>query len=177
MLSTLESCQRYLSADLSPETPGQLPIDTMDSLRSTLQVFEQTSAASGMSVILDAPDLAGHVLADPRRLPLVLQAILEVLRTDAEDRSEITLQVEVQITDVVLTIRNRGLGLSAERLAKALRDAAGNLPEFRRLREAIAWVESWEGRLVVSSDLGQGLTVRLVLKRFLPQGMDACLVA
>ena len=161
----INSCQRGLYFDgaenqaVCVSVDPSLPLDqALDSLRPTLE-------GRGLTVRVVRPELNSLVFAAPGHLQEVLATVLGVVIEDAHDRSEIEVRIQEQASEVAFRFTNRGIGMWTD----SLRDALEGRPtdaRYEPLRRSACWIGEWGGNIVGTSQLGEGLKVRIHLRRF-----------
>ena len=136
-----------------------LPLDqALDSLR--LQLNDRNLTAR-----ITRADLNSLVLAAPAHLTDVFATVLNIVIEDAHDRSEIGIRIDEQSGEVAFCFTNRGVGMWTD----SLRDALEGRPtdaKYEPLRRAACWIGDWGGNIVGTSLVGEGLKVRIHLRRF-----------
>ena len=159
LLSRLDSGRLELACE---------PLDLAQILPELARQVEPLATAQGIAV--HARDVTGTVVADPTRLRQVLLIVLDnalkhtpaggsiVLRANSDER-----QVQVQVGDTGCGIAPADLPHVFERFYRSEQARATGNGNGLGLSIAKALVEAMRGQIRLTSVLGQGTTVLLVL--------------
>ncbi len=165
-VSTLHECQRYLTTDTLHDWKDCFPVSAGAALQQAIASVKDQANRRG----IDVPWIDGdsvQVFAAPKLLPRVFRCALQLVLVDARDDSGIHIEIEEKLSDIELRFSNQGYGFPIDQLESSLRSPDGSsVAELQKLREAMDWVTDWGGRLSVSSQIGTGTSVKLVLRRF-----------
>jgi len=141
-------------------------------LRELLSASALMTCKAGVPLEMDIPDEKAAVNADPELLAhALLQIINNSCRYTRED-NRITVSLSVKDDSVRITVADRGLGITSDRLAHASRPFYSWDPEGRPdtgnglgLTIAQYLITSAGGTLALSSTEGEGTTVAIRLPR------------
>jgi signal transduction histidine kinase len=150
-----------------------LSVEQIDAAAMLARVTEDLkSYAVRKSVTLTGPSLSRPALmkGDARRLHQILFGILHNAIKFTPGGKHVVASAEIVGGDVVVTIRDEGVGMAADVLEAMQRPFAQGDTEFARnntglglgLSLAKRLVELHEGRLAIESIVGHGTTVRLI---------------
>jgi CHASE2 domain-containing sensor protein len=165
-VATLEECEGFMAAELSGDDEC-LPISPMPAIEEATAVVQAAAEDRGVSIkILPAP-LTSRIIAAPKLLPQVLDAVFEFLLLDARDDSEIKVGLEEGPAEVYLSFQNDGFGTEIDTVREVLfQESHTDIPANQRLREALDVLRNWGGQMTVASEIGRGTVINLVLRKF-----------
>jgi len=135
------------------------------------QANEQHSAECrqrGISVIFDRPERPIFVEAPEASFHDLIEASVSLLVRDATDSSTLILQL-VELPDrIEYDLRNQGYGMPSNILRKGLSEIDdGSLTDLTRIRRALPEVEAAGGDFTIDSEVGEGISIKLVMPRAL----------
>jgi putative PEP-CTERM system histidine kinase len=117
-----------------------------------------------------------YVLADGDRLTAVLQHLIQNAQEATADNGRILINVKDKEQDCVVDIQDTGVGMDKDflenRLFKPFDTTKGNAGMGIGVYESRETLRSFGGDLLVSSEVGQGTTFSLVLKKYSERMLD-----
>ncbi|HEX2988719.1 MAG TPA: ATP-binding protein [Chloroflexota bacterium] len=127
-------------------------------------------------VKIEAPESFPQVMADPDRLERILINLLSNALEYSDPGTEVKVKLEQRDGEVIVSIEDRGKGISAERLS-GLFQPYHRIQEARRHRESLGLglyvtkglVESHGGRIWAESEVGKGSRFSFTLPLSQPQ--------
>jgi hypothetical protein len=134
-------------------------------LGEAIRSLDDALRSRGVTVRRRQAEIPGYVLAAPNLLPRVFAALLDLLLSEASDDSQITISAREVRSGVAFLFSNRGFGVAEQWFSKAMSETGAGNGEFRKIREALGLVKSWDGRVTATSEIGEGSKIQLVLRR------------
>lgn len=158
----LQQHEQYQSAD------SLYPLDTCDSIEKIIRQYSCVALTQkNLRIQTQLIDYSELGMADPAALPTVIHNIIDILAEDAIQNSVIKVRFKEHEKGLIYQFSNQGFGLPEERLLQLLQDQTPqNSENFSEFRYSISQVKEWGGRLSITSQLGRGIRVMLVFKRF-----------
>lgn len=144
------------------------PVDLVSLVRAVVATSQALAASRDVKLDVKAPVGEVEVEGDRRKLLRVVNVLVSQSIKHAASRP-VTIVLDNGGAEVLLQVRNQGLGFAPEQLAALLDpDAAGgDLPEDVAHEFALVrrYVESHGGKVVVTSEFGDGATFTVTLPR------------
>jgi hypothetical protein len=121
-----------------------------------------------ISVVFDRPERPVFVEAPEASFRDLLDASVSLLVRDATDSSTLILQL-VELPDrIEFDLRNQGYGMPSNILRKGLSEIDdGSLADLTRIRRALPEAESAGADFTINSEVGEGISIKLVMPRAL----------
>ncbi|MBF0169947.1 MAG: HAMP domain-containing histidine kinase [Nitrospinae bacterium] len=141
-----------------------IPVDTHEALINAIKLAGHDLTAKKVTVSFDTPERRAMALAAPTALPEVMADILRALSHTANTSGEIEITSRGSSGQVNFSFFADGLGLSPERLQEMLYQPDTFGDGFAALGQDIETVRQWQGEMLVTSEVGHGITVNLSLE-------------
>jgi CHASE2 domain-containing sensor protein len=164
-ISNVAAYKSYLGKKASNDADEFMPVDACGVLRNAVRTVKPTAASREIDIAVDLPSGEYDVLANPHLLRVAFELTLKWLTQKARDESEIKIECDDAVTQLVIRYQNQAAGTSTERLQECLAGESTDADEFRQLRELQAWFARWDSRLSIHSNADDGLVVEMFLKR------------
>ncbi len=162
--STISQSQSFLDQGMSDDAKMTLPADSLKILEGVLKRVEHESDHRGIVLDKEFPIEMSDALANPILLQRVFQTIVDVLLVNAYDNSKIRIEAEDEFVQVTYRFQNEGYGTATQHLRRSLEGTVDSADEFQRLKEINKWLEIWDGRMTVTSQMSEGISIELVLR-------------
>lgn len=145
------------------------PVDIKKVISSVMSSSSEKNLMKNITFSTDETETLSLVYATSKGLAWVVFQLLKYLKHDAQTGSEITIRLSASKDNVICLFSNAGFGIPNERFQEYLNGyTPGKEQEhYEVIKEAIKLVKSWDGELDGTSELGQGISFSLVLKKFL----------
>lgn len=162
---TLENLSRMISGSVHESSSEPFAVNPRTALMQALTAVRSHGGRHLPGVKLTVPQLASLVLADPGQLDELLQAMLQVVTSDADEDGEVRVTLTEGVEASVIAIAG-GFGLPPDRLELALSAGAQGVPApFRTLQRVRGFLSEWGADLTSASEAGQGYRFELTLRR------------
>lgn len=152
------------------------PVDSMLAIEHAVADLDDLAKSKQIKLHFQLPQLISLVFAPYAELEKVLILLLQIMIDDTYQQGDVWLTVEEKEDGVHFEFHSNGIGLTEDKL-QSLLDNDANVDvdvddtalasDIVRLRIAISQVNEWGGMLNISSEMGEGITAKLNLKRFL----------
>lgn len=145
------------------------PIDSYDFLSKSLDSIQDKT--KNIRFTIKTPEASAIAFVSPGYFKEVIESIFYFLIEDTLDEGEITIDIKITHLHVIYKFRNTGFGMPNEALQKYLnnQEEENNSDSIKKMRKAISYVKKWNGNLEVSSSLGEGMTISMILKVFIEE--------
>ncbi|WP_407279432.1 hypothetical protein U5817_01125 [Aromatoleum evansii] len=165
--TTVERVQDLLTHELQVDFGGSYPVDPREPAARAVDELRARAAERSIGFDVHVPTTPLLAYANPRELQATLATLLDFLLDDAVEGSRIGLNMTDRADHVEIVLTNSGFGLPQERLDASLAAAApAGDDTFARLRRALQHIGHWGGQTQVSTALGEGFRIALVLRSF-----------
>ncbi len=167
MTGVMESTLSAASLDVGKLTINVEPCDIARLLKDACRRQDELSEDHHISS--DISELPGTILADPNSLQQIFSNLLSNAVKYSPGSPEIEVSAHIEADDVVLTVRDSGLGIDAEDLPRLFerffraRTATGIAGTGIGLNLIKVLIELHDGSITLKSEVGKGsaFTVRL----------------
>jgi CHASE2 domain-containing sensor protein len=168
LVAVTEQVNALLNQEIDTGVVERYPIDCKRPLLAAVEAVRDKAAVHGILFDVQLPDLVSLAFASPEGLQEVLDSILAVLVSDTVQQGRIQASLEERDGWITARFSNQGFGVPEERFQSYLQgDALLASDDFRKLRQSVTRVASWEGLLEGHSDIGVGTRFDLKLKGFI----------
>lgn len=168
LVAVTEQVNALLNQEIDTGVVERYPIDSKRPLLAAVEAARDKAAVHGILFDMRLPDLVSLAFASPEGLQETLDGILAVLVSDTIQQGLIQANLEERDGWIVFQFANQGFGVPEERFQSYLQgDALQATDGFRKLRQSMARVASWEGSLEGHSEIGVGTRFELKLKGFI----------
>jgi hypothetical protein len=155
----------------NPPQPGDSNpglIEASDPLELAAEQHSDECRQRSISVVFDRPERPVFVEAPEASFRDLLEASVSLLVRDATDSSTLILQL-VELPDrIEYDLRNQGYGMPSNILRKGLSEVDdGSLADLTRIRRALPEAESVGADFSIDSEVGEGISIKLVMPRAL----------
>jgi CHASE2 domain-containing sensor protein/signal transduction histidine kinase len=167
-LAALKAVSGQMNIELKSLFTNKLqcyPIDGLDALAKAINSLKDHMAVRAIKLHFEAPDAAsGLVFASPAELSPLFHTVLLTLIDDTYEAGDVWVTIEELPDWIHYRIRNNGIGIAADNQSRPVDDEGFSAP---KVADAINCVKNWGGSLSFSSQIGEGSSVELSLKRFI----------
>jgi len=166
-VQVIAECQKYLGRSVDTSEIECFPLDVLEVLGRVCSAFAPKAAEREVALQIEQPRLMDQLLASTFELERLFSTTLELLLSDAAEKTVLTIEVEDTTDMASFRFANCGFGIPNERLQHVL--SSPEIPaseELRALREALKLVGNWGGTLNITSEVGRGYEVLLKLRQF-----------
>ncbi len=143
-------------------------IEASGPLERTIKQHSTECARRGIAIVFDKPDRPVFVETPEASFQDLLEASVSLLVRDAMDSSTLILQIVEGQDQIEFELRNQGYGMPSNILRKGLSEIDdGSLADLTRIRRALPDVEAVGADFTISSVVGDGICIGLILPRAL----------
>lgn len=167
LILILDNMYKILNVDIDKQRKGVYPINVQESINSSISSFE---LPANKNVYIKTFFYGEYELAfaSPPQLKYALHGILDLLVKDAIDNSQITVEIQDDMDEILCLFSNTGFGMPHARLQHYLFGSTDIDSEaFMKLRQTMTEVPRWAATLEATSEVGVGIRFCLRLKTFL----------
>lgn len=140
------------------------PVNGKASIQRVLTKLQKIINKRKIKIHLKLPELVSLVFASQSELEVVLHATLLIMIEDTYKEGDIWIEAKEKEQNVIYYIHNNGIGISDSQLQKFEESQESETLDFQH---AMRRVNRWGGSLNITSQLGKGSRVELLLRRFL----------
>jgi hypothetical protein len=138
-------------------------------LATLVQEIADRSAAQlrGLNVALECtvPAVGGYVVAEPRALGDLIEAILQIVGTDTLPGDKVYLTVTDDVARSIITITG-GIGMAFDQIYRAIDSDADDAPApFKAFASGLAKAVRWGASVTYSSGIGKGYRFNIDMRR------------
>ena len=166
-LATLKSVSEQMAIELKSLFTNKLqcyPIDGLTALTKAVDKLKDHLTLKSIKLHFEIPAASGLVFASPAELTPLFHALLLTIIEDTYEAGDVWIDIEEKTNWIIFRLRNNGIGIAAD---KKSRQADDENSSSLRIAHAVNCAENWGGSLDISSQIGEGSTVELTLKRFI----------
>ena len=165
--ATLARVQDLLTHELQVDFGGSYPVDPREPTARAVDALRPSADERHIGFDVTMPTTPVLAYANPREFPATLATLLDFLFEDAVEGSRIGVSLIDRADHVELVLTNSGFGMPQARVDASLAAAASAGDDtFARLRRALQHIGHWGGQARVSTALGEGFKITLVLRSF-----------
>ncbi len=166
-LTTLKSVSEQMAIELKSLFTNKLqcyPIDGLTALTKAIDKLKDYLTLKSIKLHFEMPAASGLVFASPAELTPLFHTLLITIIEDTYEAGDVWIDIEEKTNWITFRIRNNGIGIAADKKSRQTDDESSSSP---KIANAVNCVENWGGSLDISSQIGEGSTVELTLKRFI----------
>ncbi|NOT10430.1 MAG: CHASE2 domain-containing protein [Methylococcaceae bacterium] len=166
-LATLKAVSGQMNIELKSLFTNKLqcyPVDGLDALAKAIDKLKDYMAVRAVKLHFEMPALSGLVFASPAELSPLFHTVLLTIIDDTYEAGDVWVEIEEKADWVHYRIRNNGIGIAADNKSRQFDD---DNPTTQKMVHAINCVNNWGGSLDISSQIGEGSSAELSLKRFI----------
>lgn len=153
--------------DQSISCRGAYPVDGTQLLRDAAALAERKLLQRRITTSIVAPGAMPSVWASPRTLEVAFLSLILMLGNDAVLNSVISIEVVEEKEFVAYRFASTGFGMPTDVLNRNLfSDELTDSVQHRRARTAIRHIQQWQGTIKASSEIGEGTSIAIRLKKF-----------
>jgi hypothetical protein len=161
-----EQVNTIVQQDLISKVTSQYPVDYIESLKTVINEC-QSKQKKSIDIHPVIPFCSPLVMAAPKELRQVFNAILVVLISDALEESKIQVIINYDKNQMRFEFKNEGFGIPQEQLTAYLEsDDTLDSSEFQDLKMAYQQITNWDGAFTAVSKIGEGMDFNFTLKAF-----------
>jgi PAS domain-containing protein len=114
---------------------------------------------------LNMPSVGGYVIAEPRALIAMIEAILQIVSADTLPGDKVHLKVEDTAARSIITITG-GVGMAFDQVYRAIDSDADDAPApFQAFGEGLSKAVRWGAFVTYASDIGKGYRFNIDMRR------------
>lgn len=162
--SVAEQMNRHIGHLVS--TVGSYPIDSQKIVEKVIASLANYAEGRFIDIHLEAPDTVVLVFASPKEFYQLFNTVLLGMIDDTLDGTDVFIVVIETSDDIQYHFSNRGIGLISNHIEYQGKGSLSELTSQMHFRKFKGYVEYWQGKLELSSQVGEGSSVILTLKRF-----------
>ncbi|NOQ36474.1 MAG: CHASE2 domain-containing protein [Methylococcaceae bacterium] len=171
-LQTLEVVTKEMNKKihlLVDDTLECYPIDAKFSLNQIVKKHATGIQAKNINLHYQLPQLISLVFASPTELENILSLLYLEIIADTYQAGELWLSVEEKEDKINFRFKNTGIGMPDDKLQGIMNNKINDSEsvETLELQHAIHCVNQWGGSLNLSSQVSEGSTIELTLRRFM----------
>jgi hypothetical protein len=118
-----------------------------------------------VELITQMPSVGGYVIAEPRALSSLIEAILQIVGADSLPGEAVQLNIEDEATKSVITISG-GVGMAFDQIYRAIDSTALDAPApFKAFGEGLSNAVRWGTLVTYSSGIGKGYRFNIEMRR------------
>ena len=158
----------FLADDDFTQARDRYPVDALRILMETVEDARKTAAKRHIRIEAALPTSASFVLAAQNEIKLAFQNILAYLLDDSIEEGRVRLAMTETEQQAHITFENTGMGMPQAQMDTFLfgqGDVSSKV--FRGLRDSVAHIKTWGGRVAVASHVGEGVRFDLTLEIFI----------
>ena len=166
-LTTLKSVSEQMAIELKSLFTNKLqcyPIDGLTALTKAIDKLKDYLTLKSIKLHFEMPAASGLVFASPAELTPLFHTLLITIIEDTYEAGDVWIDIEEKTNWITFRLRNNGIGIAADKKSRQTDDESSSSP---KIANAVNCVENWGGSLDISSQIGEGSTVELTLKRFI----------
>jgi CHASE2 domain-containing sensor protein/PAS domain-containing protein len=156
---------RYMQVKVAGPGLGMYPVDAAAPVLSAMKTLNEEAQTRDIRFSARLPEFASLVCAAPEQLGSLMRILLETLVNDAAENTTIEIDVEERDERVIYQFRNTGFGIPNERFQAYLFGGKNIVAdEFKALHDAINGLDTCDGRVSASSEVGTGMAFNIELQ-------------
>jgi len=166
LCKNFEKVNTIVQQDMTSRLTSQYPVDYIEALQDAVS---ESQKAHNKSVTINPviPFCSPLVMAAPKELRQVFNAVIGILISDALDGSEIEVKIKCDVKFMEFKFTNQGFGIPQEQLQSYLHSHESlDSNEFQSLRLASHLIDNWGGQFEACSEIGEGMRFSFTLKSF-----------
>jgi len=169
-LNMLELVKQQMDVEIEHMLTSSLlcyPVDGRMPLQRVVAQLQEMVEGRGIKMHLQLPELISLVFASQQELEIVLQAVLLAIIEDTYEAGDIWIKMEEKEQNMFYHIHNSGIGISDNNLQQFQDSRVTQESEILKFHHAIRCVNRWGGSFNITSQMGEGSTAELLLRRFI----------
>jgi len=164
--NNFEQVNSIVQQDMSSKLTSQYPVDYIESLQMAISESKKSHNKS-ITINPVIPFCSPLVMAAPKELRQVFNAIIGVLISDALEDSEIEVKIKCDAKQMQFEFKNQGFGIPQDQLQSYLQSHDSlDSNEFQSLRLASHQIYNWGGEFTANSQIGEGMIFNFSLQSF-----------
>ncbi|MGC4086189.1 MAG: HAMP domain-containing sensor histidine kinase [Vicinamibacterales bacterium] len=161
------TCWRTRGSPTSPISTRSGRCRRRISIRRTFEEFRFQMELQGFTATIDVPDDLPRIHGDATALGLALANIFDNALRYSEERKVLTVRAQTHASAVAIEVADAGVGIPRDEIAhvtqKFYRGSTTTSGGGLGLAIALRVVNDHRGQLSISSEVGQGTVVRIVI--------------
>jgi len=161
-----EQVNTIVQQDMTSKLTSQYPVDYIESLQEAIIECHKTHNKS-ITINPAIPFSSTLVMAAPKELRQVFNAVIGILISDALEGSEIEVKIKCDVKYMEFEFKNHGFGIPQDQLQSYLESHESlDSNEFQSLLLASHQIDNWGGQFEANSEIGEGMRFCFSLKAF-----------
>ena len=165
--NVLDEFQHFIEKSSEVFSSGELfPLNPLQILKTSIAELDIDMEKFGISIDISTSFSVSSVVASLMSLKQLYKNLLRLLLEDAKNNSIIQIVFSELQDAIEITFKNDGFGISNDLIEKSLYSDNQEISRtFSQLRQSVHHIEQWKGTLKINGELGQGLEIKLFLKK------------
>jgi len=153
-----------MEQNLESSQDDLFPLNIKQNINQACQHLTKTLSEKTIIFNENIPDRLPYVLVSVHNINQHLITLLKLLADDSENNGVVDIDIQEKDTYLHIKLHSYGYGMPNELLMSYFKDKDLLSREYRDLHTIYQSMNAWGGNIEFSSELGEGITIVLILK-------------